>query len=429
MSKNITFRTILFFLICAVLLSGGSAIFVGHFLSKTVLSEFQQRELELLFGSIESGPLAFARLHSAEIAQQQLDRLMHDRSVNAQGITSILITNTANPNLPYASWKNNLSTSASCIANEIRDFNYKEHLSPFQVSITRDLCFVPSAIASVKSYALLATALTSILTLVLLIYSLWPAVFSIQQATMALDTEDPISTTKIRLLPIRELVDKAKRNKELEKDAAIAKIATQVTHDIRSPLSALNLSVSSLKDLSPEHADIIRNATNRINQIASDLLNYRGPAKKNGSGDTQISKVIELIAREKRAELVSNPQIAIEVDLDNSSASTGSIDEVTLARLLSNILNNAIDAISSNGKVVLALRTFPNLYSIVIADNGKGIPKEMLSKVGTKGYTFGKSGTGIGLYSAIESISNSGGKLDIQSVLGKGTMVTVTLPR
>jgi signal transduction histidine kinase len=65
-----------------------------------------------------------------------------------------------------------------------------------------------------------------------------------------------------------------------------------------------------------------------------------------------------------------------------------------------------------------------------VEDNGRGIPSEILENLGKKGATFGKEGgSGLGIYGAKKYIEKMGGKLEIKSRLGDGTMVMIILPR
>jgi signal transduction histidine kinase len=73
-------------------------------------------------------------------------------------------------------------------------------------------------------------------------------------------------------------------------------------------------------------------------------------------------------------------------------------------------------------------RQSDNKILLSIRDNGKGIPPEVLSKIGTQGLSYAKTGTGLGLSHAIETIRKHKGDLKIESTLGQGTTVTLELP-
>jgi anti-sigma regulatory factor (Ser/Thr protein kinase) len=102
--------------------------------------------------------------------------------------------------------------------------------------------------------------------------------------------------------------------------------------------------------------------------------------------------------------------------------------------MFSNLINNSVESLENEkGTVLIELgtsRTDPNQIEIKIKDTGRGIPQELIPELGKEGKTFGKpDGNGLGLYYAIKSIKKSDGSISIQSEVGKGTEITITLPR
>jgi signal transduction histidine kinase len=97
-----------------------------------------------------------------------------------------------------------------------------------------------------------------------------------------------------------------------------------------------------------------------------------------------------------------------------------------LFRLLSNLINNSFEAQSS--EIKLELSTEAEYIKLAIIDNGSGITPEVLSTLGTRGNSHGKSsGYGLGLSSAKEAVEASGGNLKIESKINIGTRVTLNL--
>jgi hypothetical protein len=103
-------------------------------------------------------------------------------------------------------------------------------------------------------------------------------------------------------------------------------------------------------------------------------------------------------------------------------------------RHISNILVNAVeatkDSFSPTIKVVLTLNQCDSQILLLFTGNGCGIPDEVISKVGTKGFCHGKkNGNGLGLYYAVETVKLWNGKFKISSRLGEGTEIEIALPR
>ncbi|MBI4667647.1 MAG: HAMP domain-containing histidine kinase [Elusimicrobia bacterium] len=225
----------------------------------------------------------------------------------------------------------------------------------------------------------------------------------------------------------------------------IEQIAAQVAHDIRSPLAALDSVLGSITRLPEEERLIIRSATSRIRDIANHLLAKhpqegrtdaaqeppRGEPSLMSTEVCLLSSLIDPIITEKRLQFRSNR--AIEIDAPLNSVSYGHFARVQareLKRIVSNLVNNSVEALEEKGSVVVSLGRQDERVLLKVQDNGKGVPLEILSKLGQKGETHGKTGgSGLGLYHAKTCVESWGGSLNIESQIGKGTTVTIGFPR
>lgn len=247
---------------------------------------------------------------------------------------------------------------------------------------------------------------------------------------------------------------------------ALVKVASQVSHDIRSPLAALNMITRSLQDLPEDKRLIIRNSTQRINDIANDLLSMGKKITNSKNADTSISisnntteckkiskdiillqALIDSIVSEKRIQYRDQMQIHILSDFKNSFSNFIIADSKELMRVLSNLINNSVEALANKaGDIIVSIDKNSKLvYNnknkntdelsfvlISIKDNGKGIPPNILEKLGQPGFTHGKEGTqsgsGIGIYHAKKTIEELGGQFKISSQVGSGTEIQIYLP-
>lgn len=230
-------------------------------------------------------------------------------------------------------------------------------------------------------------------------------------------------------------------NAQLETEKIFSSISAQVSHDIRSPLSALTMISSSLIDIPEEKRLVIRNATQRINDIANQLL-LKAKGTKVQSKDISdvtlelLPSIIDVIISEKRTQYRDKLGVEIDSDLRSSYGAFVNVNSAELKRVVSNLINNSVEAFeASKGKVLVTVFGNENNVTLIIEDNGKGIPADVLTKIGTYGFSFGKdpyktgSGSGVGIYHAFKTIQSFGGKLDIESTPGAGTKVSITLPR
>lgn len=226
------------------------------------------------------------------------------------------------------------------------------------------------------------------------------------------------------------------------KSDAIVVLSKQVAHDIGSPLAALEMVVSLTKLLPEFERQLIRTSVNRIRDI-SNTLRMKDQANFTSSQIDETlmpsepfsiqlaSSLVDLQITEKRLEIRNLSNIVVHNEI--SEKSYGLFVKVQVAefkRVISNILNNAIDASHFGGQVIVRLTRNGSSAEIEIKDFGKGISKEVMSKLCVRGGTFGKrGGSGLGLWHASKMVEAWGGSLSIFSEVGEGTSVKILLPQ
>lgn len=233
---------------------------------------------------------------------------------------------------------------------------------------------------------------------------------------------------------------------ELAVSKAVSDIAAQVAHDIRSPLVALDAALKNTSQLPEKQRVIVRHAVNRIRDIANNLLEKNrqqagtavtaaGVAGGQGAGEAPavhlLSSLIDPVITEKRLSFESKPGINIDFKLTRESYGLfASIQPIEFRRMLSNLVNNAVEALGDKGAVDVSLTHDEKNIILTVSDNGKGIPPTILAKLGRKGETHGKAGgSGLGLFHARTTAESWGGSLAITSTPGQGTAVTIKLPK
>lgn len=225
---------------------------------------------------------------------------------------------------------------------------------------------------------------------------------------------------------------------ELQVKESQVALAAQVAHDIRSPVFALDAALKNMEQLPEQQRIVVRHAVNRIRDVANGLLekNRRqaGVAAAGNTGPLEIrllSSLIEPVITEKRLQYGDKPGIAIDFELSRKTYGMfAKVQPVEFGRILSNLLNNGVEALGDKGKVDMRLASEDNYIILTVTDTGKGIPPEILSRLGQRGETHGKAGgSGLGLYHAKSTAESWGGSLAITSAPGKGTTVAIKLPR
>lgn len=240
----------------------------------------------------------------------------------------------------------------------------------------------------------------------------------------------------IRLSRIR-LTENYKRDVALREESTRAELARRVRHDIGSPLGALLIATEDLLNLDDQKRSMIKTGLQRIQEIVSELELIRvRPNQTTNPKFTErrsqaIAPIIQDIVQEKKIRLAFSRAIAVSFEsLGDAQLLYSNVRASELKRALSNILENAIEACTDRGRILVSVKKIGGDAVIAIQDDGRGIPKKMLSMVTQKGFTFGKpnSGDGLGLFYAKNTIEEVGGKLEIESDEGVGTVVSIHLP-
>lgn len=211
-----------------------------------------------------------------------------------------------------------------------------------------------------------------------------------------------------------QIVDSQKGRAEME-------IAREVAHDIRSPLSALQVLAGTVKGVPKEWEELLQKSCSRIQAIADDLMSRHSQQKS-----ILIGPVLNEVIREKRLLYPAlNFEISIHTDLDTTFA----VSEKSLfARVLSNLINNAAEAQGNLGNIRLNAFIEKFEIKIQISDEGPGFDASIIDRAGkVPGSTKGKN-RGFGLLAASRIVGGWGGKFEVRNLPNGGAVVEIFLP-
>ncbi len=206
-----------------------------------------------------------------------------------------------------------------------------------------------------------------------------------------------------------------------------SEVARRIAHDIKSPLAALQIAV---KGLGPETSDyhVIKSCTQRMEDIANSLTRKWDFEACNRKEKILVKAFIDTLIAIKRSEY-KNSNVEIEVEFLNRSAPKYVfVNESELGRTLSNIINNSVESYPAGGKVVVTMDSTTSQLIIKIKDFGRGIHAKDLDRIFLKDVSLRRNGTGLGLFYSKLFIETNGGKIEVDSMLGLGTTMTVTYP-
>jgi PAS domain S-box-containing protein len=214
-----------------------------------------------------------------------------------------------------------------------------------------------------------------------------------------------------------------------ERLAAIGELAGMVGHDLRNPLTSIKaaayyIRLKYAKTLDENGKDMLLTIDKSIeysNKIINDLLDYSRKINLELSRTTPKQLINEALA-------LVNVQENIRVTNLVPDAPQISVDTAKMTRVVVNIVKNALDAMPNGGAITLTSQKTKGNVELVFADTGEGMDEETLKKLWTPLFTTKAKGVGLGLAICKRIVESHGGKITVQSEVGKGTVFTVVIP-
>ncbi len=229
-----------------------------------------------------------------------------------------------------------------------------------------------------------------------------------------------------------ELMDSHREVDSLKRLSDLGELAATVAHELRNPLAGINAATYNLKRKTmdrPELAHHLDNITKKIadsSTIIDNLLRFS--TAKTPSYETV--KIYDILS--DCIEIVHNKHLSKKIKVVNSFKKlkpvTLEADPLQLRELLSNVLDNAHDAVAEKGKIQVIGTHNHRSLKIQIKDNGSGISGENLKNIFKPFFSTKAKGTGLGLAVSLQIAHVHKGTLEIESKKGAGTTVTITLP-
>jgi len=220
---------------------------------------------------------------------------------------------------------------------------------------------------------------------------------------------------------------------EAERLAATGELAAGVAHEIRNPLAAIVNATTLLGDeggLSQEERTstlgAVRKEARRLNRILSDFLVFARPREpKRLPGD--IREVVDHVVALIREDPARAQRVELDVRVDPPVPSFV-FDADQMTQVLWNIALNGVEALDGRGRVGIDVRLRGSSVAIAVSDTGRGIPPEERRRIFDPFYSRKPAGTGLGLTLARRMVTAHGGRIEVESIPGRGTCFTILLP-
>lgn len=286
-----------------------------------------------------------------------------------------------------------------------------------------------------------------VLFFVLVVFSIWNRFWvqkilwrnladPIERLTDDLNSSENISVDSASILEIKELTEKiniwkteVKNTQQQKRAIELGQIAAQVAHDLESPINALKAISEDLANIPESHRVLLRGAAGRIQGMSRKFLDtYADKRSAAVVGCGLVSAAIDSIVLEKQAEYTSkNVTITTDVAPDGCFL-FAKFNQGDLKEVLSNVINNSIEATPGHAEIKLRLYEEDGMVLISIKDNGSGMSSAVLKNIFKDGVSYGKnSGSGLGLFHAKTQVEAWGGSIDATSEPNCGTTVVIRL--
>ena len=216
---------------------------------------------------------------------------------------------------------------------------------------------------------------------------------------------------------------------------AWAEMAHQVAHEIKNPLTPVQLSAEHLlrvhadrgSPLSPvlqECVDSILKQVQILRQIASEFSSYASSPIADRV-PTALAVLIEEIIGPYRPGLDGRIHVSVELPTDLPMLR---LDGRLMQRALTNIIENALHAMPDDGALSISVVREPAQLQLVVVDTGVGLEADVLARIFEPYFSTKVIGTGLGMAIAKRNVELNGGTIAVTSEPGQGTTVTITLP-
>jgi signal transduction histidine kinase len=223
----------------------------------------------------------------------------------------------------------------------------------------------------------------------------------------------------------------AENEKRMAEERSLTRLASQVVHDIRSPLASLKVACDYFESQGKtdpegrEHVKLLQMGIQRLLKIAEGLLNQR--RNEAAQAPTLLHDAVDDLLAELSPRYDSK-KLEFKTDFHHPAIPLAAT-KIELQRLFGNIITNAIEAMRAIGTIQIRTTDAGQGVCIQIEDNGPGMTDDILQKVLRGGFTYGKMrGNGVGMTVVREIVEKYNGLLRATSTPGMGTTFLVEFP-
>jgi signal transduction histidine kinase len=243
----------------------------------------------------------------------------------------------------------------------------------------------------------------------------------------------------LQIADVTEILSLERRLRNAEKLAALHTLSAGVAHEIRNPLSALDLNLHLLEEELRDHdalrgriatyVEVVNVEIRRLQGILDNFLKFAKPSSVE-MREVRLKDLVDHIVQLFQHE-IDEKGIKIETQAGWGAPKVLG-DETQLSQVLVNIMVNAVQSMPRGGAIRIAVNTQwlegEGWVEVLVQDTGVGIKREDLRRLFEPFYSTKPNGSGLGLAIAYRIVEDHHGQLNVTSEEGRGTTVTVRLP-
>ena len=228
------------------------------------------------------------------------------------------------------------------------------------------------------------------------------------------------------------LADRARERmtkQALARARELEQLSAQLSHELKNPLGAIKALVqlsrrNACDEKSRERLQVAESEVERMSVILQEYLSFSRPMDKLRRETLSLAALADEVV-----ELLSAQAVTNGVLLQRQGDARVEADPRRLREALFNLTANALEATPRGGSVEIGIVERESRVHLEVRDSGRGMPQDVLDRLGTPFFTTREQGTGLGVAMARSAFAQHGGSLDYQSEPGRGTVATGILPR